>query len=106
VYWVDFSPGRGVEQAGRRPALVLQNNRGNESSAYTVVAAISSSPLPRDYPFTVPLDAGEAGLDRPCHVNCAQLLTIDQSRLGPRAGSLSRNKLEAIAIALRYELGI
>jgi mRNA interferase MazF len=104
VYWVDFSPGRGVEQAGQRPALIPQNSRGNETSAYTVVAAISSASLPRVYPFTVALEAGEGGLDRPCH--CAQLLTIGQSRLGPKAGSLSDHKLEAVAVALRYELGI
>src|SRR6185436_14380457 len=82
-------PARGVEQGGRRPALVVQNNRGNEHSSYTVVVAISSAPLPRTYPFTVPLAQGEGNLPRAGHVNCAQLLTIDQGRLEGRLGTLS-----------------
>lgn len=106
VYWVDFSPARGVEQRGRRPALIIQNDRGNEHSAYTVVAAISSAPLPRVYPFTVPLSAGEGGLPRAGHVNCAQILTIDQDRLGDRLGALDDDTMRLVSVALRYELGL
>lgn len=106
VYWVDFNPARGVEQAGRRPALVVQNDRGNEHSSYTVVAAISSAPLSRRFAFTVALAVGEAGLTRPSHVNCAQLLTIDQSRLETRMGALSQERMRQVADALRYELGL
>ncbi len=106
VYWVNFDPARGVEQAGRRPAVVVQNNRGNEFSSYTVVAAISSAPLPRVYPFTVPLDQGTAGLPRAGHVNCAQLLTIDRSRLEHRIGILPDDVLRQVDAALRYELDL
>jgi mRNA-degrading endonuclease toxin of MazEF toxin-antitoxin module len=34
---------RGSEQAGKRPALVIQNDIGNEKASTTVVAAISGS---------------------------------------------------------------
>jgi len=106
VYWVDWEPARGVEQAGRRPALVVQNDRGNEFSPYTVVATISSAPLPRVYPFTVALEPGEANLPRASHVNCAQLMTIDQSRLGERIGQLRPEALRQVDEALRYELDL
>jgi mRNA interferase MazF len=106
VYWVDFYPARGVEQAGRRPAVVVQNDRGNEHSAYTVVAAISSAPLSRVYPFIVPLTAGEASLPREGHVNCAQLMTLDQSRLLGRIGMLSAAVMLQVEAALRYELDL
>ncbi len=106
IYWVDFDPARGVEQGGRRPALIVQNDRGNQHSAYTVVAAISSAPLPRVYPFTVPLQQGDGGLPRAGHVNCAQLLTIDQARLGALIGTLSAAILMQIDAALRYELDL
>ena len=106
IYWVNFEPARGVEQGGRRPALVVQNNRGNEHSSYTVVAAISSSPLPRTYPFTVPLAQGEGHLPRAGHVNCAQLLTIDQSRLEGCLGALSSDTMRRVDAALRYELDL
>ena len=71
IYWVNFSPARGTEQAGRRPALIVQNDRGNRFSPYTVVVAISSAPLPKVYPFTVELMDGDGNLPRAGHVNCA-----------------------------------
>ena len=106
IYWVDFEPARGVEQAGHRPALVVQNNRGNEHSSYTVVVAISSAPLPRVYPFTVPLAKGIGNLPRAGHINCAQLLTIDQNRLESRIGILDANTMDQVSVALRYELDL
>ena len=42
IYWVDFGTPRGSEQAGKRPALVIQNDVGNESSPTTIVAGITS----------------------------------------------------------------
>ncbi len=106
IYWVNFEPARGVEQGGRRPALVVQNNRGNENSSYTVVVAISSAPLPRVYPFTVPLAKGDGNLPRDGHVNCAQLLTIDQSRLEKLVGVLDADTMTHVNAALRYELDL
>ncbi len=106
VYWVDWDPARGVEQAGRRPALIVQNDLGNRASLYTVVATISSAPLPRVYPFTVVLEPGEANLPRASHVNCAQLMTIDHDRLGQRIGQLRPEAMHEVDEALRYELAI
>jgi mRNA interferase MazF len=104
VYWVDFEPARGVEQGGRRPVLVVQNDRGNLYSHYTVVVAISSAPLPRIYPFTVPIVQGAGNLPRAGHVNCSQLLTIDQSRLESLIGTLPPDIVLQVNAALRYEL--
>jgi mRNA interferase MazF len=106
IYWVNFNHARGTEQAGRRPALIVQNDRGNQFSPYTVVVAISSAPLPRVYPFTVALNQGDGNLPRDGHVNCAQLLTLDQNRLEERIGELNRAKMAEVDAALRYELDL
>lgn len=42
IYWVEFTPARGAEQAGRRPALIVQNDVGNRYAPTTIVAAITS----------------------------------------------------------------
>ncbi len=42
VWTVNFSPGRGSEQRGIRPALIIQNDVGNKYAAATIVAAITS----------------------------------------------------------------
>jgi mRNA interferase MazF len=106
VYWVNLDPVVGTEQGGRRPALIVQNDRGNENSQYTVIAAISSAPLRRVYPFTVTVTAGDANLPRDCYINCAQLRTIDQSRLESLIGQLPEAAMQQLADALRFELDI
>lgn len=106
IYWIDWEPARGAEQRGRRPGLVVQTERGNQSSRATVVAAVSSAELPRSYPFMVALAPGEAGLPRGGHVNCAQLLTIDQARLLECTGTLSTERMRQVDKALCYELGL
>lgn len=62
IYWVDWSPGRGSEQTGVRPAVILQNNVGNQFSPTTIVAAISTRVPPKLYPFHVRLSPEESGL--------------------------------------------
>ena len=43
TWLVNFNPARGSEQAGIRPALIIQNDTGNRVSTTTIVAAISST---------------------------------------------------------------
>jgi mRNA-degrading endonuclease toxin of MazEF toxin-antitoxin module len=58
------------------------------------------------YPFTVPIPEGEGGLPRAGHVNCAQILTIDQARLEQRIGVLSSERMEQVDEALKYQLDL
>lgn len=51
--WLDFDDGRGHEQGGRRPALVLTPKRYNEVVGNMVVCAISRQV--KGYPFEVAL---------------------------------------------------
>src|SRR5688500_14222785 len=55
IYWVEFDPIKGNEQGGLRPALVIQQDTGNQFSPTTVVAAITRTLPPRPYPFVVVL---------------------------------------------------
>lgn len=56
VIWVDFSPQAGLEQSGRRPALVLSPRNYNERSSVALACPISSRI--RDWPFEVRLPGG------------------------------------------------
>ena len=118
IYWVEFSPVKGSEQSGLRPALVVQNDVGNRYSPTTIVAAITRTVPPQPYPFVVLLLPHESGLPESSAVNCAQLATIQQagpaSRLRPPRGEESvrpigqvdEAKMAEIDLALRYSLGI
>ena len=104
VWLVNFNPARGSEQKGIRPALVLQNDVGNQYAATTVVVAITTNI--RIYPVTVFLKKKTAGLQRDSMVNCAQILTLDKSRLKKRLGKLNDNTMGQVEKALRISLGL
>lgn len=101
---VNSHPGRGSEQQGTRPALILQNDVGNQYAATTIVAAITSTI--KLYPVTVPLKKGEAGLKEPSMVNLAQILTVDKSRLRRRLGTLRAETVARVTDALKVSLDL
>lgn len=53
VIWIDFSPKRGHEQSGQRPALVISNSRYNAATQRVVVCPITSQV--KGYPTEIPL---------------------------------------------------
>lgn len=105
IYWVDWSLGRGSEQSGLRPALVIQNDVGNRSSPTTIVAVLTTAPE-KPYPFLVRITASESGLLRDSMVNLAAMLTIDQTRLRDKCGELSRTKMAEVNEAIKTSLAL
>ncbi len=106
IYWLELLAGVGSEQTRRRPVVIVQNDAGNQFSPTTIVAAITSQPRRRAYPFQVSFAATESGLGRDGTVLCEQLRTIDQSRLGSQAGVLSAEKMREVDRALHLSLGL
>jgi mRNA interferase MazF len=105
IYLVDWSGGRGHEQGGERPALVVQNDIGNQFAGTTIVATVTTS-LGKPYPFMVSLPEGTGGLDYDSAVDCAQLMTIDKRRLGKNLGALTPSQMAQVGIALKKSLAI
>jgi len=105
VWWVDLrSTGRGSEQQGLRPALVIQNDVGNRYAATTIVAALTTTL--KLYPVTVRVERGDGGLKQASMINLAQLLTIDKARLRTRLGTLSAAAMERVDQAIRVSLDV
>ena len=105
IWWLDWSPGRGSEQLGQRPALVIQNDLGNQYSPTTIVAAITTKAR-TEYPFIVAIPASESGLPQDSFVNLAQILTVDKSRLIRKSGRLNQRKMKEIDAAVKVSLGL
>ena len=104
IWLVNFNPGRGSEQKVVRPALIVQNDIGNQYAATTIVAAITTTL--RKYPVTVLLNRNEGGLKESSMVNLAQVLTLDKTRLMKRLGSVKAEKLREVDMAIRVSLGL
>ena len=105
IYWVDWNPGRGSEQSGLRPALVIQNDIGNKYSPTTIIGALTTA-MGKPYPFTVKIMAKESGLPKDSTVNLAVIMTIDKTRLKEKCGELNETKMAEVDEAIKASLGI
>jgi mRNA interferase MazF len=104
IWLVNWNPARGSEQAGIRPALIVQNNVGNEHSSTTIVAAISASV--KVYPMNVLLDPPQGGLTKPSIVKTSQILTVSKDRLEKRLGLVDETKMKEVNRALKLSLAL
>lgn len=105
IYWVDWSPSRGSEMAGRRPAVIVQRDAGNQAPGYpnTVVVAVSSQG--HEIPLHVRLrPSKQNGLKNESWVKCEQIFTIAKERVGGRLGALTELELQAVSEAIRLNL--
>ena len=106
VIWFGFG-GEGSEPAGRRPAVVVQDDRFNRSAINTtVIAAITSNLRLAAMPGNVRLRKGEANLPRASVVNVTQLRTVDRSRVGKPLGVLSSTRMNEVRRGLALVLGV
>ena len=107
LWWVDWSPGRGSEQLGRRPALIVQTDAANHNPRYPNTVVVTISTKGRDVPFHVPLQATQhSGLATPSLVKCEQVLTISKERLESRLGAVSERELAEVDEAMRLVLDL
>ena len=85
IYFVDLSPVRGCEQAGRRPVLVLSVDAINRLPlVVTVVVGTKGENIRRDYPTNVRVSPAEGGLPIETVFLCFQLRSLDPTRFaGP-----------------------
>ena len=107
IWDVNWSPGRGAEQQGTRPALIIQNDRGNASPSYPLTIVASMSRTERELPLHVRIaPTEENGLTDYTDVKCEQLLTIEKSRLLRRRGNITNEELDRVDLALRLSLNL
>jgi mRNA interferase MazF len=104
VYWVDFDPARGSEQAGRRPAVVISVDTWNKRMATVTIAAITSKV--RESMISVYLPAGAGGLRDEGMILPFQVLSVDKGRLETWAGELDATLMAELDDKLRLCWGL
>ena len=107
LYWLDWNPARGSEQAGRRPAVVIQENPASSNANYplTIVAAISTQG--RTIASHVAIEPSPAnGLAASSFVKCEQIQTVSKARLLQRIGILEASDMARVDAALKKVLAL
>src|SRR3954463_10004752 len=106
VWMADLSPTRGTEQAGVRPALVVQTDRANPHSPHTIIVPFTTRIRQRLLPSHVFVPAGEGGLTQDSVALCEQIRVIDLDRLLTKLGYLPAQRMQEVDDALRAILDV
>jgi mRNA interferase MazF len=106
IYLVEFDPARGHEIQKTRPALIIQNDIGNQYSPITIVAALTSKFDTPPHPTDVIVDRGQSGLLQKSAVVLNQIRSVDRQRLIRRLGRLDVVTMRRVDHALTISLGL
>lgn len=105
VVLVDLDPTQGSELNKTRPAVVIQNDMGNQYSSTTIVAPTTGTK--KEYPFVVRVSSDESPFDKDTTVRLDQIRVISKSdRIVTTLGSLDEATMDAIDKALKVSLAL
>jgi mRNA interferase MazF len=104
VWYADLGKGKGSEQSGDRPVLIIQNDIGNHHSTTVIVAAMTDKHKPR-IPTHVKLDKVR-GISGTTIVLLEQIRTVDKLRLSNCIATLPKDAMEQVDAALAISIGL
>jgi len=102
----DLNPVIGTEQAGIRPAVILQIDQANIASPHTIIAPFTTKIKRCLLPSHVFVPAGVGGLKSDSVLLCEQIRVIDKRRIVEVFGHLDESYLKEIEKALHSILGL
>ena len=103
IRWADLTPGRGHEQTGRRPVLVLSHDVFNERSGTVIAMAITSQPQQAGFPLA--LEVKTAGLPKRSWIKISQVRTLSVERIGKRIALVTPEQLSQVVDGLDEIIG-
>jgi len=106
IVLVNLDPVIGSEQGKTRPALVIQNDIGNEYSPTVIIAPITTKLFSKLFPTNVEIDDKNSSLKYKSTILLNQIRTIDKSRILKNYGSISNRKMKEVDDAIKNSLGL
>lgn len=104
IFYADLDPVVGSEQGGIRPVLVVQNNVGNRHSPTIVVLPLSTAK--KNYLPTHIHICSSKSLPKDSIVLAEQIRTIDRYRLREYVGSIDKEIMDKINMAMKISIGV
>ncbi|MFE3687769.1 type II toxin-antitoxin system PemK/MazF family toxin [Streptomyces sp. NPDC059095] len=110
IFMVDLEPARGSEASRIRPAVVVSNDGANQSVERNGRGVVTVVPLTsntnRVLTFQVFLSADETRLPKDSKAQCEQVRAVAPERVLQRVGTVPRQRMAEIDIALRRHLAL
>lgn len=105
IYLVNLKNSQGNIQSGKRPVIIVQNNKGN-AFAPTVIVCPTTTANKKLLPTHFLIFATSGGLSRNSIVLCEQLFTVNQTDLIRPLGKLNKTNLIKLNNCLKISLGL
>ena len=107
IWLVNWSPGRGSEQQGLRPAVIVQTDAANFNPKYPNVIVVAISTKGRSVPFHIVVEPSPVnGLNKKSFIKTEQILTVSKERLIKQIGMLEEKYLTQIEEAIKLVLDL
>jgi mRNA-degrading endonuclease toxin of MazEF toxin-antitoxin module len=101
VYWIKFPSGSGRAQAGRRPAVIVQNDDASKEIPTVLVVPLTTQQDALRFPGTVLIDPdNENGLRQRSVALVFQMTAVDQQFLESRLGTVSESVMASLLSSL------
>ena len=101
--WADLNPGRGSEQAGTRPVLVLSQDIFNDRSGTVIAVAITSQPQRAGFPLT--LEIKSVRMPKKSWIKISQIRTLSVERIGKKIGRVNPQEIAKVIEGLEEIIG-
>jgi mRNA interferase MazF len=97
IYFIDWTPHRGSEQAGNRPGLVISADAFNRAFRVCTVLALTTQVKPSQLAVTLPrVVTGEV-----CQILPWQIMTISENRLETFIATLDEQYMAQVESSLK-----
>ncbi|MGM0420927.1 MAG: type II toxin-antitoxin system PemK/MazF family toxin [Bacillota bacterium] len=103
VFLVDFAPVLG-EKPGKKPAVIIQNDIGNEASNTTIVVPFTE--VRDDLKFNIKIDLSEIGIDEEIYVFPEQITVVDKERIIEKTFRLPQKIMQELDDKIRQVLSL
>ena len=103
VWQIQFSPTRGREREGSRPAMIISVDKFNHGPAELVIA-IPVTRTRREIASHVFVPKGEAGLESDSYITVEAVRSVSKERLLGYRGDLTYPRIEEVEQILRVLL--
>lgn len=103
IFWAEFNPTVGHEQAGQRPVVILSHDVYNDRSGIVIAVAITSREPRAAFPLS--LEITTAKLPKRSWAIIGQIRTLSVQRLGKKLGRIAPEELERIVEGLNEIVG-
>jgi len=105
IWEVNLGEGKGHEQSGQRPGLIVSVNEFNHGPAGLVVVLPLTS-VDKQIPWHVKIEPPEGGVTEESYIKTEDIRSLSKSRLSSRWGEVSKTTMADIKDRLRILLKV